>query len=193
MNDFNNNFDRPYNHGTLTPEEPRRDWGYDPDEPPVALKERQPELTRSTILTTTAIRKRRNSDAGVAALVAAVLLLGVGGWIFYKSIGVREDDSAPVIEKAPAGTPAASPQDAAIESQLSYGVWTGEIRYNQPHGSGTLKYTSRRLISQFDKEARVAHPGDYIIGEFDTGQLLSGRLYRTNGTTEDIIISSPVE
>lgn len=71
-------------------------------------------------------------------------------------------------------------------SQLSYGTWTGELRYGQPHGQGTLKYTEQRLISQFDPKGTVAHPGDYVIGEFDSGQLISGRLYRVDGSTVDI-------
>ncbi len=79
------------------------------------------------------------------------------------------------------------PQGTA--TQLSYGEWDGEIRLNQPHGQGTLTFTKQRLISQFDPQARVAHPGDYIIGEYDTGQLVRGRLYRTDGHAEDIIIS----
>lgn len=74
------------------------------------------------------------------------------------------------------------------ETKLSYGIWTGEFLYDQPHGSGTLKYTQQRLISQFDPEHTVARPGDYIIGEFDNGQLLRGKLYRIDGTTVQIDI-----
>lgn len=76
-------------------------------------------------------------------------------------------------------------------SELSYGKWSGATKQGQPHGNGTLEFTSRRLVSQFDRKATVANPGDYVIGEYNNGQLLHGRLYRTNGTTTDILCTPP--
>lgn len=119
------------------------------------------------------------------AIVAVVFCIIAGAAVFVWSV-------------SPTDTSRATPQDHQYaplaksdeNSQLSYGTWSGEIKLSQPHGQGTLTYTCRRLISQFDPQSRVAMPGDYIIGEFDCGQLVQGRLYRTNGEVEDIILDN---
>lgn len=118
--------------------------------------------------------------AFASLIVVAVLLVRI----------MRQDAEATVQHETSAAQHAYSPlRNSAAPSRLSYGNWEGEIRYSQPHGQGTLTYTERRLISQFDPEGRVACPGDYVIGEFDCGQLVQGKLYRTDGSVEEIIPS----
>lgn len=120
-------------------------------------------------------------------LCLAVIALGVTIWLIVSSLSDSRTQQTIAIENQIRGNAFDSPGSAA-ESKLGYGLWTGEFRYGQPHGSGTLKYTQQRLVSQFDPQHIVARPGDYIIGEFDTGQLLRGKLFRTDGTTVEIII-----
>lgn len=133
--------------------------------------------------------KRRNVLLWVIPVCVA-LVAGIAALCWYL---LTPSQQPPVIEKEGSASSkyysALDPQKPqGTATQLSYGEWDGEIRLNQPHGQGTLTFTKQRLISQFDPQARVAHPGDYIIGEYDTGQLVRGRLYRTDGHAEDIII-----
>lgn len=115
----------------------------------------------------------------IVALAAVIFMPGTNG------DEATEQQGAPSAQRQ-INIPASQPENA-----LSYGEWDGQFRYGQPHGNGTLKFSERRLISMFDKKHTVAQPGDYIIGEYYNGQLIHGRLYRTNGTTTDIFCSPP--
>lgn len=129
---------------------------------------------------------RRKSRLTMIWILIVIALAVIAGLII---IIIGRDRPTPNIVKEgsqSATYSATLTQKSSENSQLSYGTWTGEMRYGQPHGQGTLKYTEQRLVSQFDPNGTVARPGDYVIGEFDSGQLVSGKLYRTDGTTVDI-------
>lgn len=72
--------------------------------------------------------------------------------------------------------------------RLSYGTWTGGYKNGQPHGQGTLTYSTSRTIDSRDPKGRVAQPGEYIIGEWDNGHLVQGRWFKKDGTKEVLII-----
>lgn len=72
--------------------------------------------------------------------------------------------------------------------KLSYGTWTGGWKNGQPHGAGTLTYSTSRKIDSRDSKGRVAQPGEYIVGEWDNGHLVQGRWFKKDGTKEAVII-----
>ena len=71
---------------------------------------------------------------------------------------------------------------------LGYGTWTGGLKNGQPHGVGTLTYSTSHTIDPRDTKGRVAQPGEYIVGEWDNGHLVQGRWFKKDGTKEAVII-----
>lgn len=72
--------------------------------------------------------------------------------------------------------------------KLGYGTWKGSMKNGKPHGSGTMTYSSEKVIDPRDSKGRVAQPGEYIIGEWDNGNLVQGRWFKNDGSKEVIII-----
>lgn len=77
---------------------------------------------------------------------------------------------------------------ASGSHKLSYGTWTGGWKNGQPHGTGTLTYSTSRTIDSRDPRGRVASPGEYVVGEWHNGHLVQGRWFKKDGTKEAIII-----
>ena len=82
----------------------------------------------------------------------------------------------------------AQTQPQSTSHKLSYGTWTGGWKNGKPHGTGTLTYSTSQTIDSRDPKARVAQPGEYIVGEWDNGHLVQGRWFKNDGTKEAIII-----
>lgn len=112
-------------------------------------------------------------------------------------------DIPEVVEKVPA------PQEQVVEEvvtekeakpeipvvdgkyQLSYGYYTGDIKDGYPHGQGRLTYTVERQINKYDMKKRTAKAGQYVIGEFQRGFFIQGRLYAADGELlESIMIGT---
>ncbi|MBD5233968.1 MAG: hypothetical protein HDS65_07320 [Bacteroidales bacterium] len=95
-------------------------------------------------------------------------------------------------EVKPQTTPAQpKPQTSASSSsshRLSYGTWNGGMKNGQPHGNGTMTYSTSRTIDSRDPKGRVAQPGEYIVGEWDNGHLVQGRWFKNDGSKEAVII-----
>ena len=81
-----------------------------------------------------------------------------------------------------------APSAASGTLRLSYGTWTGSHKNGQPHGMGTLTYSTSCTIDSRDPKGRVAQPGEYVVGEWDNGRLVQGRWFKKDGTKEAIII-----
>lgn len=125
-------------------------------------------------------------------ITVCVIALVVVFVIMLRNVSDSSSEDATIVKESQTRHETYSPMKVSKDpSQLTYGKWTGELKYGQPHGNGTLTYSRRRLISQFDADATVAEPGDYVIGEFDSGQLVNGRLYRKNGKVVEISITLP--
>lgn len=88
----------------------------------------------------------------------------------------------------PAPVQTASPQTAPSTHKLSYGSWSGTMKNGEPHGNGTLTYSTSHTIDSRDPKGRVAQPGEYIVGEWDNGHLVQGRWFKNDGTKEAVII-----
>lgn len=105
-----------------------------------------------------------------------------------------------VVEEVPTTVPSSEPVKAAQPSapkasvpatsshKLSYGSWTGGWKNGQPHGAGTMTYSTSRTIDSRDPKGRVAQPGEYVVGEWDNGHLVQGRWFKKDGTKEAVII-----
>ena len=60
-------------------------------------------------------------------------------------------------------------------AKLSYGTYKGELKNGQPHGHGTITFTTtRRIVSSQDY---IAHPGDRYEGEWRNGVIAGGLGY----------------
>lgn len=99
---------------------------------------------------------------------------------------VKETITKPVAKKATAPVQAAAP--SAGHHKLPYGSWTGGWKNGQPHGSGTMTYSTSHTIDTRDPKQRVAQPREYVVGEWDNGHLVQGRWFKNDGSKEAIII-----
>lgn len=72
--------------------------------------------------------------------------------------------------------------------KLPYGSWNGGWKNGQPHGNGTMTYSTSHVIDSRDPKGREAQAGEYVIGEWDNGHLVQGRWFKNDGTKESIII-----
>lgn len=65
--------------------------------------------------------------------------------------------------------------------RLSYGSYSGATKSGFPHGQGKLTYSRSRQINRNDIKGRIAHSGDYVIGEFFNGFVVYGKHYDASG------------
>lgn len=71
------------------------------------------------------------------------------------------------------GKPTPEPGYGTVK--LSYGTYKGEVKNGQPHGHGTVTFTTtRRIVSSQDY---IAHPGDRYEGEWRNGVIAGGLGY----------------
>lgn len=68
------------------------------------------------------------------------------------------------------------------------GTFSGRLKNGYPHGTGTLTFKTQRLIDAHDEKARVAQPGDYLIGEWDNGHLVQARWYDAANNHKETIV-----
>ena len=79
--------------------------------------------------------------------------------------------------KQPGGSPAPS-----TSKNLGYGKYEGAMKNGQPHGNGTIYYTTRHQV--VPSKDIYAESGDYVDGSFRDGKLVSGQLHRKDGNQE---------
>ena len=77
----------------------------------------------------------------------------------------------------PSGDPAPS-----TSKNLGYGKYEGAMKNGQPHGTGTIYYTTRHQV--VPSKDIYAERGDYVTGSFRDGMLMSGQLHRKDGNQE---------
>lgn len=71
---------------------------------------------------------------------------------------------------------------------LGYATWTGNIRNGKPDGKGTMKFNASHRIDTRDSQKRMAEAGERIEGTYINGHLEMGRWYKSDGTTETIML-----
>lgn len=95
---------------------------------------------------------------------------------------------APAPQSKPKTSTSTQTSQSTSTKNLGYGTWTGGLKNGQPHGMGTLTYSTSHTIDSRDSKGRVAQPGEYIVGEWDNGHLVQGRWFKNDGTKEAVII-----
>lgn len=94
------------------------------------------------------------------------------------------EETKPEVAKTPATT-----QSASRSKDLGYATWKGALKNGQPNDeNGTMTYKESHRIDSRDPQARVAEPGDYVIGEYVEGKLVQGIWYDKNNTVKGSII-----
>ena len=81
--------------------------------------------------------------------------------------------------KQPAGGNSAA---SSTSKNLGYGKYEGAMKNGQPHGTGTIYYTTRHQV--VPSKDIYAESGDYATGSFRDGKLVSGQLHRKDGNQE---------
>lgn len=81
--------------------------------------------------------------------------------------------------KPPVVDPIAPP---ATSKNLGYGKYEGAMKNGQPHGTGTIYYTTRHQV--VPSKDIYAESGDYVTGSFRDGKLMSGQLHHKDGNQE---------
>ena len=80
--------------------------------------------------------------------------------------------------KQPAGGGGVS----STSKNLGYGNYEGAMKNGQPHGTGTIYYTTRHQV--VPSKDIYAESGDYVTGLFRDGKLMQGQLHRKDGNQE---------
>ena len=82
--------------------------------------------------------------------------------------------------------PKQDPQPTTGSLSLGYATWTGGIRKGKPDGHGRLVFHSAHAV---DRHSSVmANAGDYFVATYDAGDLISGRLYDSDGNLLTTVI-----
>lgn len=84
----------------------------------------------------------------------------------------------PKVKQPADGNSAAS----STSKNLGYGKYEGAMKNGQPHGTGTIYYTTRHQV--VPSKDIYAESGDYVTGSFRDGKLMSGQLHRKDGNQE---------
>lgn len=71
---------------------------------------------------------------------------------------------------------------SSTSKNLGYGKYEGAMKNGQPHGTGTIYYTTRHQV--VPSKDIYAESGDYVTGSFRDGKLMSGQLHRKDGNQE---------
>lgn len=71
---------------------------------------------------------------------------------------------------------------------LGYATWQGNMKDGKPDGKGTMIFSSSHRIDSRDSRGRVAERGDKVEGLYVNGHLSYGKWYKSDGTTETIML-----
>ena len=92
--------------------------------------------------------------------------------------GVKQPGGGGGVKQPAGGNSAAS----STSKNLGYGKYEGAMKNGQPHGTGTIYYTTRHQV--VPSKDIYAESGDYVTGSFRDGKLVSGQLHRKDGNQE---------
>lgn len=98
------------------------------------------------------------------------------------------ETSVSTVSPAPA-KPAAKPETSTRTSgtlSLGYGIWEGGIKNNKADGKGKITFNAPHRVDR--STSYEANPGDYFIATYDNGNLISGKLYDSEGNLLKTII-----
>ena len=93
--------------------------------------------------------------------------------------GVKQPGGGGGVKQPVSGDPAPS-----TSRNLGYGKYEGAMKNGQPHGNGTIYYTTRHQV--VPSKDIYAESGDYVTGSFRDGKLMFGQLHRKDGNQESV-------
>ena len=113
-----------------------------------------------------------------------------------KNIPFMQDERIPVdkSEKNDFLQPERPPHPIKQSSQgigtldLGYATWHGNIINGKPDGKGTMTFTTTHRIDSRDSDRRMAKAGERIEGNYMNGHLDEGRWFKSDGSTEYIML-----
>lgn len=94
------------------------------------------------------------------------------------------------IEKAKADSIAKSKKrtgGATGTKNLGFGTYKGEMKNGQPHGMGTLTFSTSHVIDSRDAKGRVAEKGDYVSGLFYAGHVETAKWFGADGRMKGVL------
>ena len=84
-----------------------------------------------------------------------------------------------------------SPASSTRARNYYFGEYTGDLKNGIPEGDGKLIYNRRMQIAKHDTNnpPHYADQGDYFIGSWGNGDIVSGYLYRRDGNIKERILA----
>ena len=84
-----------------------------------------------------------------------------------------------------------SPTSSVRARNYYFGEYTGDLKNGIPEGDGKIIYNRRMQIAKHDTNnpPHYAEQGDYFIGSWGNGDIVSGYLYRRDGNIKERIIA----
>lgn len=97
----------------------------------------------------------------------------------------------PEPQPQPTPTPSLTPEPEAVQvsttKDLGYAVWHGTLRKGKPDGEGKMVFKKAHVIDSYDPDKSEAESGDYVIGIYEDGHLVSGKWYDASGNKKKSI------
>lgn len=132
-------------------------------------------------------------------IIGGIIILVIVALIFFFTGNSNSDEnqeelvfeSTEVIEETDKTVPKSTSTTPEGTQTLKFkggSKYVGEVEENKMHGLGTYYYGKKELISPKDLKKRYAQAGDYLIGEFYQGKVVSGKLYDKNNKLKEIIM-----
>lgn len=140
------------------------------------------------------IQRRSHINLWIPLVVSLISLSALAYVLSHKPNSI-EPTVAPetVHEIAAASDNIDSSVDSAVTQkkqifEKNLDLFSGAVSNGYPTGPGTYTFKKDRKIDVHDVKARVAHSGDYIVGEWENGHLIQGRWYSSDGTLIEVLL-----
>lgn len=99
--------------------------------------------------------------------------------------GIASSTNEPTPNKPTNNKPQPTPQPTYGTVDVGYATYTGDLKNGKPEGRGTMTFKQTKSFGGYKMEA-----GDIFDGDFYNGKPSMGRLTKTDGSAEQIIIGS---
>ena len=93
----------------------------------------------------------------------------------------------PQPQPTPTPSPTPEPEPVSTVKDFGYAVWHGSLRKGKPDGEGKMVFKKTHIIDSYDPEKLEAESGDYVIGIYENGHLVSGKWYDASGNKKKSI------
>ncbi|MDR1161841.1 MAG: hypothetical protein LBK45_05825 [Tannerellaceae bacterium] len=107
------------------------------------------------------------------------------------TVTVHELEQSEAPSDPPSNPPSPSSSANANAKSYSFGHYAGDLKNGIPEGDGKMTYNKRTQIAKHDTNnpAHYAEAGDYFVGSWGNGDIVSGYLYNKSGGIKERIIA----